>query len=100
MTNRVKAALSAVMIPVAFAAGWYLRWTRPWETSTDRAYRLCRLCSDLSRDEVNWLIDANTRSTLTREQSLSLFQDQFDNEADATSCAPCTGRPSLTRRIE
>ncbi len=36
------------------------------------------------------LINTNKHSTLTREQSLALFRDQFDDEADAKFCEPCT----------
>ena len=90
MTHRVKVVLSAAAIPVVLAVGLSPIFYRPFETPTQRAYRLCRQCSDLEPDEVDGLIDANKHSTLTREQSLELFRDQFDDEDDATFCDPCT----------
>ena len=97
MTRRVK-ALSAAMILVALAAALYLRWSaglysrwaRQWETPTMRAYHMCAKCAGLKPAEVDRLIDANKHRTLTREQSSELFIDQFDDEADAEYCTPCT----------
>ena len=89
MNHRVKVALSAAAIPIVLLFGLSTIFYRPWESATQRAYRLCYRCSDLEPDEVDDLIDANIHSTLTREQSMALFQDQFDDEADAEFCASC-----------
>ena len=89
MNRRVKVALSAAAIPIAVVVGLNTIYYRPFESPTQRAYRLCGECG-WARNEIDWLIDANRYSTLTREQSLELFRDQFDDEMDAEYCAPCT----------
>ncbi len=43
----------------------------------------------LEPGEVDWLIDANRHSTLTREQSLELFYATFEDRRDAELCPPC-----------
>ena len=90
MTRRVKTILSAALIPIAVAAGLCLRWSRPWESPTQRAYRLCRQCSDLGPAEVDDLVETVRMAPGTRADKLRLFVDQFDDEADATYCEPCT----------
>ena len=58
------------------------------DTPPDTAYRLCGECG-LTGDEVDWLIDANKNSTLTREQSLELFHAPFEDRRDLELCGPC-----------
>ncbi len=43
----------------------------------------------MTGDEVDWLIDANKNSTLTREQSLELFYATFEDPRGAELCEPC-----------
>ena len=89
MTRRTKVALSAAMIPIAVVAGRWLRWSRPWESPTQRAYRVCRQCSDLEPTEVDDQIIAVRLAPGTREDKLRLFREQFDDPADAEACEPC-----------
>ena len=89
MTRRTKVALSAAMIPIAVVAGLWLRWSRPWESPTMHAYRVCAECSDLSPDEVDRQIDTVRLAPGTREDKLRLFRGQFDDPADAEACEPC-----------
>ena len=49
---------------------------------------MCGECG-LTTDEVDWLIDANRNSTLSREQSLELFYATFERRDDAVRCEPC-----------
>ena len=69
-------------------SGWLIL-ARPWESLTELAYRLCGECG-LTTDEVDWLIDANRHSTLSRGHSLELFYATFENRRDAELCEPCT----------
>ncbi len=55
------------MLPVLFAVAGWLILARPCESPVERAYRQCSECG-LTDNEVDWLIDANRHSTLTREQ--------------------------------
>ena len=90
MTRRVKVALSAAMIPIALAVGLWLRWSRPWESPTLRAYRVCAECADFSPDEVDHQIATVRSAPGTRADKLRLFLVQFDDPADAEDCVPCT----------
>ena len=76
------------MLPVMVAVTGWLILARPWESPTERAYRLFGKCG-LAGEEVDWLIDANKSSTLTREQSLELFDATFEDGRDADLCEPC-----------
>ncbi len=81
--------LSALLIPAAFCAGLWLRWTRPWETPTQRAYWLCSECG-LEVDQIDRLIDDMKHSTLARDQNLELFYGTFDDgDPDPELCKPC-----------
>ena len=52
MTRRVRVVLSAVTIPMALGVGLYLRFSRPWETPTDHAHRVCDECADRDRNSL------------------------------------------------
>ncbi len=69
-------------------SGWLIL-ARPEEPTTEWAYRLCGECG-LTSDDVDWLINANRNSTLSREQSLELFYATFEDRRDAELCEPCT----------
>lgn len=90
MTHRVRIALSAAMIPVALIVGLNTLFYKPFESPTQRAYRLCRQCSDLEPAEVDDQILTVRLAPGTREDKLRLFIDQFDNPDDAMACTPCT----------
>lgn len=90
MKRRTRVALSAALIPVAFAAGLWLRSARPWESLTQRAHRLCHECADLEPAEVDRQIDTVRLAPGSREDKLRLFVGQFDNPDDAKACTPCT----------
>ena len=89
MTRRVKVALSAAMLPIAVIVGVNTIFYRPFKSPTQRAYRLCRECADLSPAEVDDQINMVRSETGTREDKLRLFYDQFDDRADAEYCEPC-----------
>ncbi len=76
------------MLPVLFAVSGWLILAKSWESPTEWAYLLCGECG-LTSDEVDWLIDANRNSTLTREQSLELCYGTFEDRRDAELCEPC-----------
>ena len=78
----------AAMLPIMAAIAGWLVLARPCVSPTERAYLLCGKCG-LTGDEVDWLIDANQNSTLTREQSLELFYATFEYRRDAELCEPC-----------
>ena len=88
MAKHAKTILAAAMIPIAFGAGLWLRFTKPWESPTGRAHRLCRACG-LDDAEIKWLIDAKSGTEQTREQELELFYDTFEQRAEAELCEPC-----------
>ena len=90
MTRRVKVALSAAAIPVAVAAGLSTVFYRPYETSLERAYRLCAECSDLEPAEVDGLINTVRTAPGTRADKLRMFVDQFESATVAEYCTPCT----------
>ena len=48
------------------------------EARTERAHRLCTEC-DLSRDEIDRLIDSFTDKSLTREEAVRLFEDTYSD---------------------
>lgn len=87
MGRRSTKTVGAMLTVVAAVAGWLIL-ARPWKWQPERTYRLCGECG-LTVDEVDWLIDANKNSTLTREQSLELLYSMFDNRADAELCEDC-----------
>ena len=56
MSNRLKLIAAVVLLVIAIPAGRWVRHARPWETSTQRAHRLCSECG-LDDDEIDRLID-------------------------------------------
>ena len=68
--------VAALELLVAVAAGISLFGTRPWESATERAHRICAECG-LSTDETDQLIDGVRHSTLTQDENLQLFYDMF-----------------------
>ena len=90
MTRRTKVALSAAMLPIAVIVGLNTIFYRPFESPLERAYRLCRQCSDLERAEVDDQIQTVRLAPGTRTDKLRLFRDPFDNPDDAKACTPCT----------
>ncbi len=90
MTRRVKVALSAAFLPVAVIVGLNTIFYRPFETPTQRAYRACAECSDLSPAEVDGLIITVRLAPGSRADKLRLFVDQFEDEGAAERCTPCT----------
>ena len=90
MTRRVKVALSAALLPIALIVGLNTIFYRPFESPTDRAYRLCRECADLSPAEVDDQILTVRSAPGTRADKLRQFYGQFNDPADAKDCAPCT----------
>ena len=89
MTHRVKVVLSAVAIPIVLAAGLSPIFYRPFETPTQRAYRLCRQCADLDPTEVDDQILTVRSAPGSRADKLRLFIVQYDDPPDAEDCAPC-----------
>ena len=48
--------LAALLMPLVFGVGAWSIFTRPWDTPTERAHRLCVACG-IDHDEVDMLID-------------------------------------------
>ncbi len=87
MAERSSKIVGAMLPVLAAITGWLIL-ARPSKSPTERAYRLCGECG-LTVPEVDWLIDANKNSTLTREQSLELFHATFEDRRDMELCEPC-----------
>ncbi len=87
MARRSTKTIAAMLPVMAAIAGWLIL-ARPWESPTERVYRVCDACG-LVAHEVDWLIDANKNSTLTREQSLELFYVTLEDRRDLEPCKPC-----------
>lgn len=75
--------LADTLIPLALGAGLWFRWTRPWESPIERAYRLCQECSDLLPFEVDDLIGTMRASPVTRYEKLQAFRPQYTVPTDA-----------------
>ena len=92
MARHTKTILAVAWIPVAFVVGLWLGYARPWETATERAYRLCGECGQPA-EIVDWLIDSNRHSTLTRAESIALWESTYtdgDKLKEAHElCMPC-----------
>ncbi len=88
MARRIKFAAAVGLVVIAIPAGRWMRHTRPWETPTERAHRLCDTCG-LDDDQIDQLMDEFGDPTLSREQALALFLDSFENPAAAEPCMPC-----------
>lgn len=88
MANRLKLIAAAVLVVIAIPAGRWVRHARPWESSIQRAHRLCRECG-LGEDEIGRLIAAKMNAGQTREQELDSFYATFENRANAEPCGPC-----------
>ncbi len=78
----------AGMLPIRAAIAGWLILTRPWETPTERAYRVCGECG-LSTTEVALLIGVMRESPKTRAELLEDFRVRFDHPDDLTWCEPC-----------
>lgn len=79
MSKRV-VALAVVILAVCGATVW-LSKARPWESSTERAHRLCGECG-FGPHEIEQLIDDVRHSTSMREENLELFYATFQRRAD------------------
>jgi hypothetical protein len=77
MVKRLKIITAVALVLIAIPAGRWLRHTRPWESATERAHRLCGECG-LTATETNRMIDQLSHPTLRREQALRLFYATFD----------------------
>ena len=66
----------------------WLVLARPFESSRDKALRLCGECG-LGVAEIDGLIDDMRHTTLTRDENLTLFRAQFERAADADYCEDC-----------
>ena len=56
-----------------------------------RAFRICEACG-LEDDEIASLIDVKSRSSLSREQEIELFDSTFKGNyqwANSEMCLPC-----------
>ncbi len=76
------------MLSVLFAVSGWLFLTRPWESPTERAYRVCSGCG-LSNTEVAWLIGVMRESPKIRAELLEDFRVWFADPGDLTWCEPC-----------
>jgi hypothetical protein len=74
------------VILVGIGKGLYSDWFAP--SPLDVAYAECEPC-ELSKAEVDTLIDDVRRSTLTREQNRGLFIATYADKMDAEDCLPC-----------
>ena len=88
MANRLKLIAAVVLVVIAIPGGRWVRHTRPWESPTERAHRLCRECG-LDDDEIDRLIAEKRIAGQTREQELDLFYATFESGAIAELCEPC-----------
>lgn len=91
MGNRTRLVFVALLVPLSLGAGLWLRFNRPWESPTERAFRICRECG-LEDNEITSLIETKSRSTLTREREIELYRDTFngdDRDTDSELCMPC-----------
>ena len=90
-TNRAgrrSAKAVACLSLLMFGVGVWLVLARPFESPRDRALRLCGECG-LDAAEIDGLIHSSRHTTLTREESLALFREQYKRAADADLCEDC-----------
>ncbi len=87
MGRRSTRTIGAMLPVMAAIAGWLIL-TRPWETPTERVYRVCSECG-LSTTEVAWLIGVMRESPKTRAEKLEDFRVRFADPDDAAWCEPC-----------
>ena len=76
-------------VPVLLAVTGWLVLARPWETRTERAYRVCRDCADLPQGEVDRLVETMRVSPGSRDAKLDVFRRQFDDPTDTEACELC-----------
>ncbi len=74
MARRIKLTVAVVLVVSAIPAGRWVRHTRPRESATERAHRLCSECG-LTPAEIDRLIDPFSHPTLTRGPAIELFYD-------------------------
>ena len=87
MTKRSTKTVGAMLPIMAAIAGWLIL-ARPWETLTERAYRVCSECG-LSTTEIAWLIGVMHEHPKTREELRGDFRVFFDDPDDLAWCEPC-----------
>ena len=87
MAKRITQALACLFL-LTFAGGLWIVFARPFESPRDRALQLCGGCG-LDVSEIDWLIDSSRHTTLTRDENLALFREQYEREADADFCEDC-----------
>ena len=79
---------AGAMLPVMAAIAGWLILARPWETPTERAYRVCGGCG-LTTTEIAWLIGVMHEHPKTRQELLEDFRVRFDDPEDLAFCEPC-----------
>ncbi|MHC4698764.1 MAG: hypothetical protein ACYTFA_18700 [Planctomycetota bacterium] len=81
-------AYAAVCIVLTGASGTLI-FDKGTETPTQRAYKECRPCG-LAESEIDELIDTRRHSTVSREESIELFESTFSpDETGPEDCTPC-----------
>ena len=88
MGNRARIVFVVFLVPLSLGGGFWLRFNRPWESATERAYRICRECG-LEDEEIAWLIETKTKSSLTRDEEIELYLQTFNGDDQAVSSEPC-----------
>ena len=92
MRLRMTKARWAACILIGVGIGLAIGFARPWESTTDRAYRRCSHCG-LDRSEVDLMIDDCRHSVLDRARLTAMWEATFDApdrlETGRKLCLPC-----------
>ena len=87
---KVSTKLLPPFIFLMSVAAAYVLLTRPCETQTMTAYRICARCGLENMSKVDLLIENARNSKLTRDQQHALFyQVAVGDDVDKAFCEPC-----------
>lgn len=91
-TLKTRHVLYAIVVVVLLAASGRFVFDRPAETLVERAHRICTDCG-ISGDEVDALIDNARHSTISRENSVRLWEQTYQGQENAAElmqlCRDC-----------